>query len=284
MARGAAQARRKAAKAQTRKQAPARRPPSWEDELTFSKLRRHTKWVYIALAVVFAASFVFLGVGSGSTGIGDLLRGNFNLFGGGGSTTSSGVKKARERTQKHPNDPAAWTALATAYQTDGKLDRANAARERYLTLRPNDIDVMQQVAAYYENKGTVKQAEAQQLQSQAPLDFGTITGLSPTSELGQVFSQDLLGQQVTQKAQTAFFEAVKAVKKDERLYKRIVKLQPSDPTTQYHLAQLADFLGETTTAVSAYKAVIKLAPSDPTAKQARQRIIALLAQSRTRKK
>jgi tetratricopeptide (TPR) repeat protein len=275
MARGAAQARRKAAKPQARKQAPARRPPSWEDQLTFTRLRRHTKWVYITLAVVFAGSFIFLGVGSGSTGIGDLLRGNFNLFGGGGSTTSSGVKKALKRTHEHPTDPAAWTALATAYQTDGKLDQANAARERYLKLRPKDADVLQQVAGYYENKATVKQAEAQKLQSQAPVDFGTIVGLSSTSQLGQVLGQDQVGSQLTQKANAAYAAASTALQKDESLYKRIVKLQPTDPTTQYHLAQIADFLGDSKTALTAYKAVVKLAPNDPTATQAKQRIAQL---------
>src|SRR5205085_9621790 len=124
----------------------------WEDQLTFTRLRRHTRWVYIALAIVFAGSFIFLGVGSGSTGIGDLLRGNFNLFGNGGSTTSSGVKSALKRTHAHPTNPPAWSALATAYQTDGKLDQANAARETYLALRPKDADMLQQVAGYYENK------------------------------------------------------------------------------------------------------------------------------------
>ena len=47
----------------------------------FPRLRRSTKPVFIALAVIFAVSFVFLGVGSGSTGLGDLLQGNFSLFG-----------------------------------------------------------------------------------------------------------------------------------------------------------------------------------------------------------
>ena len=41
------------------------------------------RWMYVLLALVFAGGFVFLGVGSGSTGIGDLLQGH--LFGGGSS-------------------------------------------------------------------------------------------------------------------------------------------------------------------------------------------------------
>src|SRR5436189_293971 len=208
MARGAAQARRKTAKKPqtgTRKQAAARRPPSVESTMFFPRLRRQAKWVFVFLAFVFAAGFVFFGVGSGSTGIGDLLRGNFNIFGGGGgSSQSSGVKKALKQTEQNPKHAAAWLALATAYQTDGKLD-------------------------------------------------------------------------------AAYGEASTALRKDEALYQRIVRLQPSDPTTQYHLAQIADFLGDATVALPAYKAVVKLAPNDPTAAQAKQRI-ALLTLSTSSKK
>src|SRR5262249_57475496 len=108
MARGAAQARRKAAKAQTgtRKQVAARRPPTVEQTMFFPRLRRQAKWVFVFLAFVFAAGFVFFGVGSGSTGLGDLLRGNFNIFGsGGGSTTSSAVQTALHKTHAHPKLP-----------------------------------------------------------------------------------------------------------------------------------------------------------------------------------
>ena len=41
----------------------------------FPKIRAHAKWVFVLLAIVFAGSFVFLGVGSGSSGLGDLLSG-----------------------------------------------------------------------------------------------------------------------------------------------------------------------------------------------------------------
>ncbi len=85
MARGAAQAGRKRAQ-QDVKPKKAKAAPSWEDQLFFSRLRRHAKVVYVLLAVIFAGGFVFLGVGSGSGGIGDLLQGNF--FGNGGSSTS----------------------------------------------------------------------------------------------------------------------------------------------------------------------------------------------------
>src|SRR5436190_9981758 len=152
MARGAAQARRKGAKSQagTRKQAAARRPPTIEQTMFFPRLRRQAKWVFLLLAVIFAGGFVFFGVGSGSTGLGDLLRGNFNIFGSNnsGSTNSSAVKSALKKTQAHPKDPNAWNDLATAYQTDGKLTEANAALEHVLKLKPNDIGALQRVAGF----------------------------------------------------------------------------------------------------------------------------------------
>ena len=52
----------------------------------FPRLRRQAKWVFVLLALVFAFGFVAFGVGSGSTGISDILRGNF--FGGGGTSTA----------------------------------------------------------------------------------------------------------------------------------------------------------------------------------------------------
>src|ERR687886_137900 len=107
MARGAAQARGKAAKtpgARSRRAAAKRKPQSYESTMFFPRLRAQAKWVFVFLAAVFALGFVFFGVGSGSTGLGDILRGNFNIFGSSsGTSTSSAVKKALKRTEKNPN-------------------------------------------------------------------------------------------------------------------------------------------------------------------------------------
>jgi tetratricopeptide (TPR) repeat protein len=278
MARGAAQARRKGAKSQpgTRKQAAARRPPTIEQTMFFPRLRRQAKWVFLLLALIFAGGFVFFGVGSGSTGLGDLLRGNFNIFGSNNSSTnSSAVKSALKKTQAHPKDPNAWNDLATAYQTDGKLTEANAALEHVLKLKPNDIGALQRVAGFYETKAQNKETEAQNLQAQAPLSLAGVLGVSSASPIGQALSNDPTSQQLTQKAQAAFTEANTALQKDTDLYKRIAKLQPNDVNTQFHYAQLADLTGDTAAALKAYKQVVKLAPTDPSAQQAKQRIAVL---------
>lgn len=242
----------------------------------FPRLRRQAKWVFLLLAVIFAGGFVFFGVGSGSTGLGDLLRGNFNIFGSNsGSTNSSAVKSALKQTQSHPKDPNAWNDLASAYQTDGKLTEANAALEHVLKLKPNDIGALQRVAGFYETKAQNKEAEAQNLQAQAPLSLAGVLGVSSASPIGQALSNDPTSQQLTQKAQAAFTEANTAIQKDTDLYKRIAKLQPNDVNTQFHYAQLADITGDTAAALKAYKQVVKLAPTDPSAQQAKQRIAVL---------
>ena len=65
----------------------------------FPRLRRHTKWMFVLLALFFGVGFVAFGVGAGGTGIGDIFR-NHQSGGGGPS-----VKSALEATQKHPNRP-----------------------------------------------------------------------------------------------------------------------------------------------------------------------------------
>jgi tetratricopeptide (TPR) repeat protein len=280
MARGAAQAKRKAAKAQPgrRRQVAARRPPTVEQTMFFPRLRRQAKWVFLALAFVFAGGFVFFGVGSGSTGLGDLLRGNFNVFGSsGGSTNSSAVKSALKKAHAHPKNADAWNALATAYSSDGRQADANKAYEHVLKLRPNDTSALQSVAAFYETRAQDKAQEAANLQAQLPVSISTVLGLSSSSQIGQALGNDPTTQQVTQKASAATSAETTALQKDTQLYKRLARLERDDVNTQFHYAQLAELTGDTRDAIAAYKRVIKLAPSDPSATQARQRIAILSA-------
>src|SRR5205085_6112787 len=118
MARGAAKQRPRAAKAEPRPRA-ARKPPVAEQTMFFMRLRRSTKPVFLFLAFVFALSFVFLGVGSGSTGLGDLLNGKLPFIGGGGGSGTS-VGKAQDKLKKNPNDAGAYRDLARAYEAKGK--------------------------------------------------------------------------------------------------------------------------------------------------------------------
>ena len=99
---------------------------SWEDQLFFARLRRHTKWMFVLLALVFGVGFVAFGVGSGSTGISDIFRNG--LFGGGGSSGVSGrIKDDQKKIRTNPNNIEAYRDLATLYQQKHETSQAIGA-------------------------------------------------------------------------------------------------------------------------------------------------------------
>ncbi len=99
---------------------------SLEDELFFSRLRGHAKWVFVLLALVFGMSFVFLGVGSGNAGLGDVFS---NVFGGSSGTS---IEKLQKTLAESPGNKVALTDLAQALERDGRIDEAIAAYSTYL--------------------------------------------------------------------------------------------------------------------------------------------------------
>ena len=83
----------------------------------FPRLRKQAKWMFILLALVFAVGFVGFGVGSGSTGIGDLFNGKLFGLGGNGSASGASVGKAQKEIRQHPNQAKGYRDLATAAGT-----------------------------------------------------------------------------------------------------------------------------------------------------------------------
>jgi hypothetical protein len=71
--------------------------------MLFEKIRRTQKPVFIFLGLVFALSFVFLGVGSGAGGI---SLGNLLGQSSGSSTTS--VSDLLSKVHSDPKDATAW--------------------------------------------------------------------------------------------------------------------------------------------------------------------------------
>ena len=133
-------------------------------DLFFQRLRRRQKWVFFALAIIFAVSFVALGVGSGA---GSGLQGLYNsILGGSGDP----VGKAKAEIKK---DPAkGYQDLANAYLTKNDLIGAVGALQSYLAINKKDSAVWGQLGGYEEQQGnTVAQQYQQVLQSgqlQAP--------------------------------------------------------------------------------------------------------------------
>src|ERR671936_1598388 len=138
-----------------------------EQTLFFQRIRRQAKWVFVFLAFVFAGSFVVYGVGSGSTGIGDLLRGNFGgIFGGGGSSGTPSISKAQKEVQKNPKSAKAYRDLATAYERGNQDLGAIGALESYLRLRPKDVGALRELAAEYDNRARAQYTDLQSAQTE----------------------------------------------------------------------------------------------------------------------
>ena len=117
-----------------------------EDELFFTRLRGHAKWAFALLAIVFASSFVFLGVGSGNAGLGDVFS---NVFTGGSAPS---IEELQEKLAESPRDKAVLTDLAQALERDGRYAEAVAAYRTYLATRPKDEDVLASLALVYQTQ------------------------------------------------------------------------------------------------------------------------------------
>lgn len=256
--------------------APARaqrrnKTPQWQDQLFFSRLRNHAKWIYVALAVAFAATFVLLGVGSGAGGIGSALQNFFNSNGSSGPSISSLQKKA----DQHPNDAADWRALATALEQKHKTTDAISALERYTALKPKDADALTELAAQYSQRASDLQTQASAAQQQAQTANPASTFQPPASTaLGKVFTspgglQSPITSVVSQNANTAATSAYTAyasvIRQREDAYKRVAALKPTDATAQISLGQAALDAQDTATATAAFEKFLKLAPADPEA-------------------
>jgi Flp pilus assembly protein TadD len=238
-------------------------------------LRAHAKWVFVFLALVFAVSFVFFGVGSGSTGISDALQNAFN-FGGGGGTSLS---KLQKQVDKHPQDATAWRNLATAYEQKHRTSDAIGALERYTALQPKDQSALAELASEYGTLGDTYRTQAQSA-AIAEQEATPASAFAPPagSPFGRAFNdpaslKDPIGAAVQAQASTAYSQALGSLtgveSKAEDVYKKLAKLNPGDASTQIQLGQAAQSAQDTTTAVAAYKKFLKLAPTDPLAAQVR---------------
>ena len=281
MARGTQhRKRRPAANARSAAVAAPKRqkPPEWQEQLFFQRLRNHAKWAYVGLAVAFVLGFVLLGVGSGSTGAADVLGNMFN-FGSGGSGTS--ISKLQKKVDVSPKSAKAWRDLATALEQKQRTQDAVNALERYTALRPKDQNALAELASQYGTLATNyatdysnAQTEAQQFSSP-----GAVFAPASTTPFGKAFAdptalQDPISSAVqslaSSKQSTAYTNFQNAQKSAETVYQKLSKLSPNDATTKIQLGQAAQAAGDTKIAIAAYQAFLKLAPTDPLAPQVKQ--------------
>jgi tetratricopeptide (TPR) repeat protein len=272
----------KAKQAQKAKVAPAKAAPrrgrrrhasggNPNQQLFFVRMRRSAKPMYLILAVLFAVTFAFLGVGSGSSGLESLFS-NLNIFHHGTSISS-----AQKRTQKHPNDPKAWRSLATAYEGKGDTANAIAALQQYTTLRPKDVAAYNELAGLQvsEAQDFVVQYQNAYASAQLAAPSALITP-SATSKLGKALGtnpveqaaanqQNAVANDLYQKVQLAYSNAVSA-------YQKVADLQPGQASAWLQLGDTARQSGDSKTAVKAYKRFLKLNTEPSVAAQVKQLI------------
>jgi cytochrome c-type biogenesis protein CcmH/NrfG len=255
--------------------------PAYEEQLFFGRLRVHAKWLFVFLALVFSLGFIFLGIGSGSTGISQIVQNFFSGSSAGGTSLSSLQKK----TQEHPKDAAAWLAYANKLQQKNKPDDAATALTTYTQLRPKDTGALLQLAGIYLQR-------AYDWQTLLNASNARTTALSPAYVLAPPSSSKLA--QGLQTVATPLTQAVTAetasVTQDEQtkvtgyltqrvdVYRKLATINPKDATTQLSLATAATDANDATTAIGAYKAFLKLAPNDSQAPTARKALKQLESQ------
>ncbi len=245
----------------------------------FPRLRNHAKWVFVLLIIVFAGGFVFLGVGSGSSGLGDLLNGNFgNLFGS-GTGTSAQIDKDQKRIDKNPKDYAAYRDMAAVQASDDKVDAAIATLLKLKAVNPKDQDGLTQLASLYLRKADNARLVAVNAQAEAQgTADGTAFAPAPTSPFGKAYKSfstpvsTAISTQSSTKFNDAYSKMTAAYSQAVGAYQDVAKVSPNDPAIQFALAQTAEQATDTKTAIAAYKRFLKLAPEDPTAPAIRQRI------------
>jgi tetratricopeptide (TPR) repeat protein len=238
-------------------------------QLFFVRMRRKAKPAYFILAFLFAATFAFLGVGSGSGGLSQLFN-NINIFHSGGTSISA----AQKEVLKHPKDPKGFRDLATAYEAKGDTDLAIGALETYTNLRPKDAKAFaelgglqltnaQNLLAQYENARANEQLAAPSLaifpSSSSPV--GKALGTNPVEQAASTQVNSVVTD-LAQRTQLAYTDAVAS-------YRHMADIEPGNANAQFQLAQAAQTAGETTTAVAAYKRYLKLIPNGSTAAQVR---------------
>jgi DNA-binding SARP family transcriptional activator len=240
-------------------------------QLFFIRMRKSAKPVYVGLAVVFAVTFAFLGVGSGTNGGLDQLFSNLNIF----KKDKASVSAALDNVHKHPNDPAAYRRLATAYQAKGDTTGAIDAYQRLTTIKPKD-------AQAWGTLGGLQMAQAQQYQQQYQQAYqaqqlaAPSATFKPTGKLGEALGTNPIESGAANQANAAtndlYQRTLLGYQNAVSSYKRLAVLQPKNPNSQFQLASAAQTAGDSKTAVAAYKAYLKLNPGASTAPQIRQLI------------
>ena len=242
-------------------------------------MRRKAKFVYFFLAILFAVTFAFLGVGSGSSGLSDLFT-NINIFHHSGTSVSS----AQKEIAKNPAAAAGYRKLATAYEGKGDTASAITALQQYIAIQKKDGKALSELAGLqlsqagdFQNQyGDAYTASSWPRRAQRSCRPGSSARRSGRIRSSSPSRRSPAGREnIGQRMSLDYADAVAT-------YQQLAKLQPGNSNAQFQLGNTAQTAAQITgsptfnaTAIAAYKAYLKLSPDASTAAQVRQLIKAL---------
>jgi cytochrome c-type biogenesis protein CcmH/NrfG len=245
--------------------------------------------VFIALIIVFAASFVIGGVGSGSNfSLSDIIGNSSSSSST--STTSGSVSDLQKQLKTHPKSAALWSQLSEAYSTNGDTDAAITASEKAVKLGPNDATELKTLATLYQTKASGLNSQAQSLYNEAYAVQQQSPDSSPFSAAGTgslgTATQDPFTQAASEqysvqisslesKSQTLATQAISWDTKALAAYKTIVNRNVNDAQSWLSYATTAEQVGNNKAALLGYQTFLKLVPADPISPQVKTRVTSL---------
>ena len=239
--------------------------------------------MFLLLAIVFGGGFVFFGVGSGNSGLGDLLNGDFgSLFGGGGGPS---ISKLQKTVAANPSDADSWLKLAHALEQKNRTDEAVTALETYTALRPKNAAGWQELATQYLTQAQNYYTEGIRLQTELAGVPGPGLEIPAGSFLAQEFQKNELYAAITGALSTKIGELQaklqSTLKQRAGAYKRaadaLPAADPSLPSTIFAWARAAEDAQDYPMAITAYQRYLKLAPDSALAADARAAVKRLKA-------
>jgi cytochrome c-type biogenesis protein CcmH/NrfG len=240
-------------------------------------MRRQTRWVFAVLAVVFAASFVFLGVGSGSSALTDILNGNIHLFGG---SSGPSVKSLQKKVAKDPTNAKLRLQLAQLLVQKNQTDDAVVAYKNYLKLKPGNTDGLQGLATVYQTKITELQSEIQTPPTPALASLNSFQPVAQNVVLGAALASlqpPELSITSLQQGESDLFQKQLAgvILKHVGIYRTLAAKTPGDSSAFLQIAATASQDGAVTVAIATYQEFLKKYPTDPLVPDVKRQIKSL---------
>ena len=197
--------------------------------------------------------------------LGDLLQGNLN-FGGSSSASVSSLQKKGGSTRR---TRTAWLKLAPGLPGEGPDRQAIAPLKRYMALRPKDSSALSTLVSLEQTRALTLAQQRLATPDRAARSRPTLTGGLASPKSGPVVSDPIV-QAVADEGHRPAVDADGAGH-DRVQGGRVVAtrssspLAPTTPRRLFQYAQIAQYAGDTTTALAGYKKFLKLAPDDPKA-------------------